>query len=602
MKTTQLSGLFASLGLGAIIGVNGWEVKREPWGASQTSNWGSGGSGGGQWARRDDGIHRTLDLVFIRNSSNAVCARNSLAMVVQQHGAASVAARSHFGSVDLDECTIRRLLLESILLLFDADRAASASTSESNTTPPPTPQGATSGSWSYISAPSVGRGIFVVMDIFLFSPKSEATRGSARRFGVDLLNIQHDPASHSSDRIPVWLVEVDFGTFSYFWSWISSPPQKLPDVPQGGSAWIYSPSNTKPPTPPAGSTAGSWRDSVGFLGLINYSASSSIWSNSRLWHLEMDKFSYGQWLFLVLDRFFLTAAASTSSCGGYSLGLVVLEYAISSPSFWSNKRLMEVGLKPNTRVGLLLELVRGTEIRSPQAASAQNNEIPSHPNLDHGQSGQESPSQHGTIPVQPPHGNTGGSFEQPLNPSQGSNPQVPVKPADSGTGGSIDQPLNPNQGFHPQVQPPFTSEHGAVPVQPTQPNSSGSGGSFPQENSHSSGGIAGPKIPDHGSIPLPIDPLTGLPYGGVTPSHGNTGGTFDNGGSPITPHVEPALPHTGDTGSVPGPNQGTSGGNPGLAHPLAGQTWIQVPTIWTESCVKSVFDALHCTSCSQCQR
>ncbi|CAL3966163.1 unnamed protein product [Diplocarpon coronariae] len=367
MKTTQLSGLFASLGLGAIIGVNGWEVKREPWGASQTSNWGSGGSGGGQWARRDDGIHRTLDLVFIRNSSNAVSARNSLAMVVQQHGAASVAARSHFGSVDLDECTIRRLLLESILLLFDADRAASASTSESNTTPPPTPQGATR------------RGIFVVMDIFLFSTKSEATRGSARRFGVDLLNIQHDPASHSSDRIPVWLVEVDFGTFTrrhrssqmslkeallgFIRRLIRNPLLLRPVLPGN---WIFLVLDCGPRTETT--CTAHWRDSVGFLGLINYSASSSIWSNSWLWHLEMDKFSYGQWLFLVLDRFFLTAAASTSSCGGYSLGLVVLEYAISSPSFWSNKRLMEVGLKPNTRVGLLLELVRGTEIRSPQAA------------------------------------------------------------------------------------------------------------------------------------------------------------------------------------------------------------------------------------------
>ncbi len=130
---------------------------------------------------------------------------------------------------------------------------------------------------------------------------------------------------------------------------------------------------------------------------------------------------------------------------------------------------------------------------------------------------------------------------------------------------------------------------------------SGDAGTSPTQETGESGVHTGP-------FGTPFD-KDGKP---VDSGSSTTGGKGSSGGVPVNP--------SGDTGVKPGsgpqppisppikephggviqPDTGTSGGVPGLAHPLGSGKWVYVPQAFSEQCVQSVFDALKCTSCAQC--
>ncbi|KAL5319296.1 hypothetical protein ACEPPN_012347 [Leptodophora sp. 'Broadleaf-Isolate-01'] len=133
--------------------------------------------------------------------------------------------------------------------------------SQSSTVAPPLPAGATSGSWKWISAPS-GAGYYWS---FIAGRKQNLPPppGTEWIFSTSSTTAPPLPAGVSGAGTWKWVSSPDGK--GYYWSFISSggqttPQQKLPDPPTGGSGWIFSTSSTVPPALPAGvSGAGSWK-------------------------------------------------------------------------------------------------------------------------------------------------------------------------------------------------------------------------------------------------------------------------------------------------------------------------------------------------------
>ncbi|KAG4432066.1 hypothetical protein IFR05_012446 [Cadophora sp. M221] len=151
--------------------------------------------------------------------------------------------------------------------------------SQSSIVAPPLPAGAGSGAWKWISAPSdyclnSPRFLSTMIDpkqgggyYWSFIPAQKQNLppapGTEWIFSTSSTTAPPLPAGVSGSGSWKWVSSPDGK--GYYWSYISSggqttPQQKLPEIPTGGSGWIFSTSSTTPPPVPAGaSTSGSWK-------------------------------------------------------------------------------------------------------------------------------------------------------------------------------------------------------------------------------------------------------------------------------------------------------------------------------------------------------